>query len=388
MTRQHVLFLLLTPSIISSFVLLHSQGIIKSALHLQQRNHLHRQSITTALHSSENDQLQEDDSQTTSVYIDSTLTDARVRSLFAWISRAFSGDDEYNNLMLAMAAIFGTNLPPDSTPIQMVKNAEDLLPTSEEALTGEPFPRSSREQSSLGAMGAGQWLGQFKTRPHSLLDVSPQSNITSIDDWVRTLPRGCRRTLKKANAQNFTVTTRPITDRKRAPHSSLAHFRCVVEHEVRLITEYDDDTEGFLEALSMSVGRYIDTTHMTGEIQEYRNADGRIIAFAHEVRKGRAIRGQWFYSSDEAAKSYVWFHSVQELVRKAIEADGVNTADLGPSGTDAFSELKSKYGFAAVDDWPAVADYTGPFWYADEQDTESTSDESQTVKDLMKLLGE
>mmetsp|Transcript_14012 Transcript_14012/g.16513 ORF Transcript_14012/g.16513 Transcript_14012/m.16513 type:complete len:387 (-) Transcript_14012:242-1402(-) len=382
--RVHVLFLLLAPSIISSFVLLPSQGIPKSALNLEQRNqfHPHHDDITTALHSSENDQ------PTTSVYIDSTLTDARVRSLFAWVSRAFAGDDEYNNLMLAMAAIFGTNLPPDSTPIQMAKNAEDLLPTSEEALTGEPFPRSSRERSSLGAMGAGQWMGQFKTRPHSLLDVSPQSNITSIDDWVRTLPRGCRRTLKKANAQNFTVTTRPISDRKRAPHSSLAHFRCVVEHEVRLITEYDDDTEGFLEALSMSVGRYIDTTHMTGEIQEYRNAEGRIIAFAHEVRKGRAIRGQWFYSSDEAAKSYVWFHSVQELARKAIEADGIDTADLGPSGSDAFSELKSKYGFAAVDDWPAVADYTGPFWYADEQVTESTSDESQTVKDLMKLLGE
>jgi len=138
----------------------------------------------------------------------------------------------------------------------------------------------------------------------------------------------------------------------------------------------------------MSVGRYIDTTMMVGEIQEYRNAEGRIIAFAHEVRKGRAIRGQWFYSSDEAAKSYVWFHSVQELVRKSIEADGVDTVDLGPSGSDAFSELKAKYGFAAVDDWPAVADYTGPFWYSDEQESENTNDENQMVTDLMKLFAE
>merc|ERR1719491_476237 len=255
MTRLHVLFLLLAPSKISSFALLQSQGSTKSAFHIQQRNHnqLHHNDITTALHSSENDQ------PTTSVYIDSTLTDARVRSLFAWVSRAFAGDDEYNNLMLAMAAIFGTNLPPNSSPIQMANQADDLLPSSDETPTGEPFPRSARERSSLGAMGAGQWMGQFKTRPHSLLDVSASNNITCMDDWVRTLPRGCRRTLKKANAQNFTVTTRPINDREPAPHSSLAHFRCVVEHEVRLIREYEEDTQGFLEALSMAVGRYIDT---------------------------------------------------------------------------------------------------------------------------------
>merc|ERR1719491_2122394 len=381
MTRLHVLFLLLAPSKISSFALLQSQGSTKSAFHIQQRNHnhLHHNDITAALHASENDR------PTTSVYIDSTLTDARVRSLFAWVSRAFAGDEEYNNLMLAMAAIFGANLPPNSSIAQMAINAENLLPTSEEALTGQPFPLSSREEYSLGAMGAGQWMGQYMTRPHSLLDVSPQSNITSVDDWVRTLPRGCRRTLKKANAQNFTVTARPIRDRQPAPHSSLAHFRCVVEHEVRLISQYDGDTEGFLQALSMSVGRYIDTTHMAGEIQEYRNAEGRIIAFAHEVRKGRAIRGQWFYGSDEAAKSYVWFHSVYALARKAIEADGVDTADLGPSGSDAFSELKAKYGFAAVDDWPAVADYTGPFWYEDQQDI---GDKDKMVIDLMKLLEE
>ena len=29
-------------------------------------------------------------------------------------------------------------------------------------------------------------------------------------------------------------------------------------------------------------------------------------------------------------------------------------ADLGPSGSDAFSELKAKYGFASVADWHTV----------------------------------
>ena len=131
-------------------------------------------------------------------------------------------------------------------------------------------------------------------------------------------------------------------------------------HEVRLLSW---GTEGFLDALSEAVSRYVGTTRMTGEIREYRNAEGKIIAIAHEVRKGRTIRGQWFYADDEASKNYVWFHSVYDLVRRAIDAEGVDVVDLGPSGSDAFSELKGKYGFKSVDDWPAVADYQGDFWY-------------------------
>jgi hypothetical protein len=105
---------------------------------------------------------------------------------------------------------------------------------------------------------------------------------------------------------------------------------------------------------------------MVGEIQEYRDAKtGRVLAFAHEVRKGDTIRGQWFYGTDEASKRYVWFHSVHALVKRAIASDRVNVVDLGPSGSDAFSDLKAKYGFLSVNDWPAVADYTGPFWYDD-----------------------
>eukprot|EP00567_Pseudictyota_dubia_P007248 CAMPEP_0197434450 /NCGR_PEP_ID=MMETSP1175-20131217/2176_1 /TAXON_ID=1003142 /ORGANISM="Triceratium dubium, Strain CCMP147" /LENGTH=67 /DNA_ID=CAMNT_0042963171 /DNA_START=718 /DNA_END=921 /DNA_ORIENTATION=+ len=67
--------------------------------------------------------------------------------------------------------------------------------------------------------------------------------------------------------------------------------------------------------MSEGVGRFMGTTRMAGEIQEYRDESGRVIAFAHEVRKGRVMRGQWFYATDEAAKSYVWFHSVKDLVR-------------------------------------------------------------------------
>jgi len=54
------------------------------------------------------------------------------------------------------------------------------------------------------------------------------------------------------------------------------------------------------------------------------------------------VRGQWFYATDEAAKNYVWFHSVQDLVRRAMAAEGIDVCDLGPSGSDAFSDLKAK----------------------------------------------
>lgn len=260
-----------------------------------------------------------------------------------------------------------------------------MLPTDEEKTMGAPIPRFEREQASLGAMGAGQWLGQFKTRPHALLDVK---NVTHIDEWVKTLPRGCKRTLKKANAQNFTVTTRPINGDEPAPHSSLSHFICVVEHEVRLITSgIEGDVEGFFDALSEAVSRYIGTTRMTGEIQEYRNEDGKIIAFAHEVRKGRTVRGQWFYCTNEGAKKYVWFHSVQELVKRAIEAEGVDTVDLGPSGSDDFSELKARYGFESIDDWPAVADYTGPFYYEGVDFDAEDDDERDRMMQLLRMLG-
>jgi hypothetical protein len=306
-------------------------------------------------------------SQQQTIAVDTTLNDERATALFAWISRAFAGDDDrYNNLMLAVAAIFGTNLPQDSQLKSMLREAISLLPSDEEACVGDSISLADREMSSLGAMGAGQWLGQFQTRPHALLCLA---DFGSTDDWIQTLPRGVKRTLKKAVAQNFTVTPKPIEGGRPAPHSSLAHFRCVLEHEVRLLASADDadDTEGFLDALGAAVARYVETTRMAGEIQEYRCPAGKVIAFSHEVRKGKTVRGQWFYATNQAAKNYVWFHSVHELVKRAIEMEGVTVVDLGPSGSDAFSELKEKYGFRSVDDWPAVADYIGPFWYEGEK---------------------
>lgn len=282
------------------------------------------------------------------------LEERKVEALFGWVSRAFAGDERYNYLMDAFAAIFGE----DAKYASMVEQAVASLPGESDEV-GEPLPLELRERGSLGAMGAGQWTGQFRTRPHALLDVR---RLGSVEEWVSSLPRGARRTLAKAQQQGFEVRVRPIQGGEPAPHSTLAHFRCVVAHEVRLLAGSEGD---ILSPLSQAIGRYVGCTSQAGEIREYRDEDGRVIAFAHEVRKGRVIRGQWFYSTDAAAKRYVWFHSVRDLVRRAVEAEGVDTVDLGPSGSDSFSELKQRYGFESVDDWHAVADYRGPFTYCD-----------------------
>ena len=292
----------------------------------------------------------------------SDMSDRKIEQLFAWVTQAFAGDDRYNNLVLALAVVFG-DLPKDSPPRGLLEDALILLSPEEEPV-GAPLSTSERESNSMGAMGAAQWSGRWMTRPHALLDVR---TFSSVDDWTKSLPRGARRTLAKIDAQNFTVRALPIRGGHPAPHSSLAHFRCVLAHEVRLL---GGSPQGYLDAVGEAVGRYMGTTRMAGEIREYRDPAGKVIAFAHEVRKGRVIRGQWFYATGEAAKSYVWFHSVRDLVERAISEEAVDVVDLGPSGSDAFSELKSKYGFKSVEDWPAVANYEGPFWHPSRDEDE------------------
>jgi hypothetical protein len=143
----------------------------------------------------------DDDDDTTpppesiSVTINTTLSDANTRRLFAWIKCAFDYDESdendvyayyYNNIELAIAAAFGDNLPKESLPgklLEMAMKKEGLMGggdddrrgggTSngggrewEERLVGDPIGRRDRESASLGAMGAAQWSGRWMTRPH------------------------------------------------------------------------------------------------------------------------------------------------------------------------------------------------------------------------------
>lgn len=351
--------------------------------------------------------LVDDNRESIAVTINTTMSERNTRKLFAWIKCALDNNDDdkndvyayyYNNIELAIAAAFGNNIPVDSLPAKLLDMAlkkEGLSDDQneegdrewEERLLGESIGRRDRESASLGAMGAAQWSGRWMTRPHSLLNVQ---NFTTVDDWIQTLPRGCKRTLKKATPeeQNFTVTGKPIRGGHRAPHSSYAHFRCVVQHEVRLISNmYGSSTNAFVNALAEGISRYQGTTRMAGNVLEYRDTiTGKIIGFAHEVTKGRTMRGQWFYCDDDAATRYVWFHSVSDLVRRAIDDPRIDVVDLGPSGSDAFTELKEKYGFIPITDWPAAADYSGDFIYEDSQnEVETMGDEMiKMIEALMK----
>jgi hypothetical protein len=82
------------------------------------------------------------------VTVNTQLDDEKISSLFAWVSLAFRGETEYNNLMLAIVAIFG-NLPLSSLPVQMMENARKQLP-GEEELVGDKFSIEEREYNSLG----------------------------------------------------------------------------------------------------------------------------------------------------------------------------------------------------------------------------------------------
>ena len=211
------------------------------------------------------------------------LDDEKVEKLWAWLCRAFVGDRRYNNLILAFGAVFGDDAedaylgeaiaeiksrPGIAEAMDELVEAALLEMPSEETAVGGLYSLRERERGCLGAMGAGQWTGQWRTRPHALLDVR---NLTCVEDWVKTLPRGARRTLAKADAQNFTVVALPITGMEPAPHSTLAHFRCVIEHEVRLLATSPDD---FFEALQHGIGRYQNCITQGGEIREYRDEQG------------------------------------------------------------------------------------------------------------------
>lgn len=96
------------------------------------------------------------------IRLNMTLTDKKTRDLFAWVSRAFQGDSQYNNLALALAACFGTNVKESDDLYKMRENAvlsynnTVAQKKGRDVLMGQPVSRFERERSSLGAMGAAQ----------------------------------------------------------------------------------------------------------------------------------------------------------------------------------------------------------------------------------------
>ena len=124
----------------------------------------------------------------------------------------------------------------------------------------------------------------------------------------------------------------------------------------------------FGKVLAKAISWYMGTTRMVGSMWEYRNSGtGSAIGFAHKVAKGRMLRGQRFYCNNDGAMQCVWFHSMRDLVCRAIKDNRINVVDLGLSGSDVFTELKMKYGFDSVVDLPAAADYIDDFIYEEHQ---------------------
>ena len=120
----------------------------------------------------------DDEQEAISVTINTTITETKVKKLFAWIKTAFEYDGSskylddtayyYNNIELAIAAAFGDNLPKNSLPTTLMDAAlekEGLLELInddgdcsiisskewEEALIGDAIGKRDRESASLGA---------------------------------------------------------------------------------------------------------------------------------------------------------------------------------------------------------------------------------------------
>lgn len=138
-----LLVLLLGPSVVVSFVPLPWINFVPPAFQIAPRHFGDGDRIRTTVVC-----RAAEDSNSLEVFVNTQLDDDKVTSLFAWVSLAFRGDPEYNNLMLAIAAIFG-NLPPTSVPVQMAQKARNMLPPEEE-LVGDKFSIEEREYNSLG----------------------------------------------------------------------------------------------------------------------------------------------------------------------------------------------------------------------------------------------
>lgn len=151
--------------------------------------------IKTRLPASSEDEANQEAGRPIAVTIDTTLSDEKMKALYAWIKCAFSQDpyDQndvyayyYSNIELAIAAAFGNNLPKDSLPAKLMemalKSEGDVSSIEwENLLVGDEISRRERESASMGAMGAAQWSGRFMTRPHcKYIDQRRHSNNLSL----------------------------------------------------------------------------------------------------------------------------------------------------------------------------------------------------------------
>lgn len=134
------------------------------------------------------------DSNNMEIVVNAQLDDERVASLFAWVSLAMRGVPKYNNLMLAIVAIFG-NMPPESLPVRMAEEARKILP-SEEELVGDDISIEEREYNSLGyaiLLVYFLWIIRLGICHHPYLDflcelVIQCNGISTVDRTIQNSP--------------------------------------------------------------------------------------------------------------------------------------------------------------------------------------------------------
>ena len=77
----------------------------------------------------------------------------------------------------------------------------------------------------------------LRERQAECVEAAAQEQLATAQEQLESAQATAQEQLEtaKAAAQELSVVARPIRGGEPAPHSSLAHFRCVIEHEVRLL---------------------------------------------------------------------------------------------------------------------------------------------------------
>lgn len=188
-----------------------------------------------------------------------------------------------------------------------------------------------------------------RVRSHGVLDVS---NFKSVDDYISSLKRGPKRTMKVQIAKTFSEHGITAVTKPSAAALGFSHLKVSIAHQGRLY--------GNIKATFAGSFRFLVAWLMVGVIDEYRDRDGRLLAWCQMVGKGKTIRAMWYYADPAGDKFCIWFASVRLAVSRAL-ALGMTHCDLGPSASDKVKELKKLYGFESLKHWASVCDYSGDF---------------------------
>ena len=213
----------------------------------------------------------------------------------------------------------------------------------------EATKRRWRQRFSRVPLGLVVRTSKKKPRPHAILAVQP---FGGVREWIDQLPRGPRRTLRVQTDQAFGKHAITLTTRPSAASLGYEHVRVAVAHQARL--------SGPARSALGGVFRCLVGWLMAGVVDEYRDGDGKLLAWCQMVAKGKTIRAMWYYADPAADRHCIWFYSVRLSVARAL-ALGLGHVDLGPSGSQKVAELKKSYGFDVVADWSDVLDYSGGY---------------------------